>query len=109
MVEHTEGTGADTAPRDADAGAPAGKKKKLKNKAYEARLAELQIELVKFQEWVKEQGLKVVVIFEGRDAAGKGGVIKRITESLSPRICRVVALGTPSDRETAPSGISSAM
>ena len=57
------------------------------------------VELIKLQEWVRLQGLKVAVIFEGRDAAGKGGVIKRITESLNPRICRVVALGTPTERE----------
>lgn len=66
---------------------------------YEKELANLQIELVKLQEWIKHEGLKVVVIFEGRDAAGKGGVIKRITQSLNPRICRVVALGTPTERE----------
>ncbi len=72
---------------------------KIKNKRYEKELANLQIELVKLQEWIKHEGLKVVVLFEGRDAAGKGGVIKRITESLSPRICRVVALGTPTERE----------
>ena len=72
---------------------------KLKKEFYEAELARLQIELVKLQEWVKHSGLKVVVIFEGRDAAGKGGVIKRITESLNPRICRVVALGRPTERE----------
>ena len=95
MVEHTEGT----EMTEAGVGTPAGKKKKLKNKVYEARLAELQIELVKFQEWIKEHGLKVVVVFEGRDAAGKGGVIKRITQSLNPRICHVVALGTPTERE----------
>src|SRR5690606_23731395 len=59
----------------------------------------LQVELVKLQEWIREKQLKVAVIFEGRDAAGKGGVIKRITESLNPRICRVVALGTPTERE----------
>jgi polyphosphate kinase 2 len=76
-------------------GAPA----KLGQKAYERELARLQIELVKLQEWVKHAGLKVVVLFEGRDAAGKGGTIKRITESLNPRICRVVALGTPTERE----------
>ena len=75
------------------------KKHKVKNETYEAELARLQIELVKLQEWVKAEGLKVVVVFEGRDAAGKGGVIKRITESLNPRICRVVALGTPSERD----------
>jgi polyphosphate kinase 2 len=73
--------------------------KKLKRKAYEEELRKLQVELVKLQYWIKEKGLKVVVIFEGRDAAGKGGVIKRITERLNPRICRVEALGTPSDRE----------
>lgn len=66
---------------------------------YEQELRRLQVELVKLHYWVKEKGLKVVVIFEGRDAAGKGGVIKRITESLNPRICRVVALGVPTERE----------
>ena len=66
---------------------------------YEKELSRLQIELVKLQEWVKQEGLRVVVLFEGRDAAGKGGAIKRITESLNPRVCRVVALGTPTDRE----------
>jgi len=75
------------------------KAKKIKNSVYEEELANLQIELVKLQEWIKEKGLKVVCIFEGRDAAGKGGVIKRITQSLNPRICRVVALGTPTERE----------
>lgn len=74
-------------------------KNKIANKEYNEELAKLQIELVKLQEWIKEKGLKVVCIFEGRDAAGKGGVIKRITESLNPRICRVVALGTPTERE----------
>ena len=74
-------------------------KKKLNNKFYENELSKLQIELVKLQEWIKNEGLKVVVIFEGRDAAGKGGVIKRITQRLNPRICRVVALGTPTERE----------
>ena len=66
---------------------------------YEKELSRLQIELVKLQEWVRAEGLRVVVLFEGRDAAGKGGAIKRITESLNPRVCRVVALGTPTDRE----------
>lgn len=74
-------------------------KEKLNNKFYENELSELQIELVKLQEWIKNKRLKVVVIFEGRDAAGKGGVIKRITQRLNPRICRVVALGTPTERE----------
>jgi polyphosphate kinase 2 len=72
---------------------------KIKNKHYEKELAKLQIELVKLQEWIKHEGLRVVVIFEGRDAAGKGGVIKRITQSLSPRIGRVVALPAPTERE----------
>jgi polyphosphate kinase 2 len=73
--------------------------KKLTNKEYLKILGNLQLELVKLQEWIKAQGLKVVVIFEGRDAAGKGGVIKRITEGLNPRICRVVALPAPTERE----------
>ncbi len=66
---------------------------------YEKELARLQVELVKLQEWIRHKSLRVVVLFEGRDAAGKGGAIKRITESLNPRICRVVALGTPTERE----------
>ena len=72
---------------------------KLSKKVYEKELAKLQIELVKLQRWVQHEGLKVVVLFEGRDAAGKGGAIKRISEPLNPRVCRIVALGTPSDRE----------
>jgi len=71
----------------------------LDKKFFEKELERLQIELVKMQEWIKHEGLKVVVIFEGRDAAGKGGVIKRITQSLNPRNCRVVALGTPTEKE----------
>jgi polyphosphate kinase len=74
-------------------------KKKIEKKFYEEELARLQVELVKLEEWIKHEGLKVVIIFEGRDAAGKGGVIKRITESLNPRYCRVEALGTPTERE----------
>ena len=74
-------------------------KKKLTKKVYEKELSRLQVELVKLQEWVKAQKLKVVVIFEGRDAAGKGGVIKRITQCLNPRTARVVALGVPTERE----------
>ncbi len=73
--------------------------KKIDKKSYKKELEKLQIELVKFQHWIKEKELKVVVLFEGRDAAGKGGVIKRITQSLNPRICRVVALGVPTERE----------
>ena len=75
------------------------KKRKIKKKEYESELFKLQLELVKLQEWVKHRGLKVVAIFEGRDAAGKGGVIKRIMQHLSPRICRVVALPAPTERE----------
>jgi polyphosphate kinase 2 len=71
----------------------------LKTKLYEETLSKLQIELVKLQEWIKFKKLKVVVLFEGRDAAGKGGTIKRITESLSPRVTRVAALPAPTDRE----------
>jgi polyphosphate kinase len=73
--------------------------KKIKKADYEPELERLQIELVKLQYWIKHQGLRLVMIFEGRDAAGKGGMIKRISEPLNPRGCRVVALGTPSDRE----------
>jgi polyphosphate kinase 2 len=73
--------------------------KKLKTAVYEAELAKLSIELVKMQEWIKHTGMRVVVVFEGRDAAGKGGAIKCITQSLNPRYCRVVALGTPTERE----------
>ncbi len=72
---------------------------KLRNSVYEGKLRELQIELVKLQEWVKAKGKRVVVIFEGRDAAGKGGVIKRISERLNPRIARIVALGVPTEKE----------
>jgi polyphosphate kinase len=74
-------------------------RKQMKKKDYFDELFRLQVELVKLQEWIKEKQLKVVVIFEGRDAAGKGGVIKRITQVLNPRFCRVVALNTPSERE----------
>jgi len=81
---------------DADAGEGKGK---LKNKMYEKELIRLQTELVKLQYWVKHKGLRVVVLFEGRDAAGKGGAIKRVAEPLNPRGCRVVALGTPTERE----------
>lgn len=72
---------------------------KVSNEVYEAELFRLQTEFVKLQEWVKHSGARVVVVFEGRDAAGKGGTIKRITEYLSPRIARIEALPAPSDRE----------
>lgn len=74
-------------------------KQKLNTKVYEQQLSQLQVELVKLQYWIKHQGLRVVIIFEGRDAAGKGGTIKRIVEPLNPRGCHVIALGTPSDRD----------
>jgi polyphosphate kinase 2 len=75
------------------------KKPELSDASYLKELKLLQIELAKLQEWIKFKALKVVLIFEGRDAAGKGGVIKRITEGLNPRYCRVVALGVPTERE----------
>ena len=75
------------------------KSRRMSRQAFDRELAKLQIELCKLQSWVKEKGLRVVVLFEGRDAAGKGGVIKRITERVSPRVFRVVALPAPSERE----------
>ena len=78
---------------------PTTKSGKILDAVYEKELFNLQLELVKLQEWVKKEGLKVVAIFEGRDAAGKGGVIKRITQHLNPRICRVVALPAPTERQ----------
>src|SRR5918994_1912858 len=74
---------------------------KIKRSTYEAELARLQLELVKLQEYIKEEGLRVVVVLEGRDAAGKGGAIKRIHEAMNPRVCRIAALPAPSDRERA--------
>jgi len=84
---------------DASSGAEASQRQRFRNKAYLLELARLQLELVKLQEWIRQQGLRVVVVFEGRDAAGKGGVIKTITQSLNPRVCRVVALAAPTERE----------
>ena len=74
-------------------------KGKLTPERYEEEMQKLQVELVKLQEWVKNEKKKIVVIFEGRDAAGKGGVIRRITERLNPRVCRVTALGVPTEKE----------
>src|SRR6187200_1204992 len=79
--------------------AKAKKDGRVKRQVYETRMAELNLELVRMQYWVKQQGLKVVLIFEGRDAAGKGGTIKRLTAPLNPRGASVVALLAPSDRE----------
>jgi polyphosphate kinase 2 len=94
--ETKEKAGADTKGHRV---APKGERGKLKNKEFEKQLAKLQNELVKLQLWVKAKGLKVVIVFEGRDAAGKGGVIKRITERVSPRVFRLVALPAPTERE----------
>lgn len=77
----------------------ASKRKKIKSGKYEKELFRLQVEMVKLQEWIKETGERVVIIFEGRDAAGKGGVIKRIMQHLNPRAARVVALPAPTERE----------
>jgi polyphosphate kinase 2 len=86
-----------TPPLEHDSMAP--NKPKLKKSEYDKALADFQVELVKLQKWIQTEGLKVVMIFEGRDAAGKGGAIKRITQSLNPRICRVEALAKPTERE----------
>ena len=75
------------------------KLRKLDNELYEAELLRLQAELVEMQEWLRTEGKRLVVIFEGRDAAGKGGAIKRITEYLSPRIAQIVALPAPTERQ----------
>jgi polyphosphate kinase len=82
-----------------DSGTDNGKDGKLKRKDYDAELRKLQVELCRLQEWVKHKGLRVIILFEGRDAAGKGGTIKAITERVSPRVFRVVALPAPSERE----------
>src|SRR6185369_6263330 len=75
------------------------KRPNLKRKQYEKQLRRLQAELCHLQEWVKREGLRIVVVFEGRDGAGKGGTIKAITERVSPRVFRVAALPAPSDRQ----------
>ena len=77
----------------------AGPRQKLDTETYERELGKLQVELVKLQEWIKHEGKRVAVLFEGRDAAGKGGTIKRITENLNPRVVRIAALPTPGERE----------
>jgi polyphosphate kinase len=90
-VESSEATGA--------SGAVAGPPPKMSRKQFDKEMEKLQVELVKMQEWVKVSGAKICVLFEGRDTAGKGGVIRRITERVSPRVFRVVALSAPTDRE----------
>jgi len=88
-----------TAAKKTAAGAAPEKREKMKNKEYEAHLKKLQGELVKLQLWVQDKGLRIVVVFEGRDTAGKGGVIKAISERVSPRVFRIVALPAPTERE----------
>jgi polyphosphate kinase 2 len=95
----TFGTDAPLPPGGPGAGEPAEAPAKMGRKAYEAELARLQGDLVAMQEWVKASGAKVCIVFEGRDTAGKGGTIKRITERVSPRVFRVVALPAPTERE----------
>jgi len=94
-------TGSDGGPPEhaCDRGEPAATIQGMKRKKYEKRLGELEVELAKLQGWIRDRGLRVVVIFEGRDAAGKGGTIGSITRRLNPRIVRTVALPVPSDRE----------
>jgi polyphosphate kinase 2 len=93
---HDKSSGSAVATQESSSGSAVIR---VDNEVYRNELVRLQVELVKLQEWIKHKGLKVVAVFEGRDAAGKGGVIKRITETLNPRICRVVALGIPTERE----------
>ncbi len=90
--KHAKNSSLETAPSD-------GPSTKLDKKEYESELFKLQVELVKMQEWVKHTGARIVIVFEGRDAAGKGGVIKRILERVSPRVFRLIALPAPTERE----------
>jgi len=107
MADKSKGKGkaetAETSGPLPDMSAPraekSGSHKKLDRETYEDELEKLQMELVRLQEWIKHAGLRVAVIFEGRDAAGKGGTIKRVTEHLNPRSVRIAALGTPTERE----------
>ena len=87
------------ADKESAGGQPRRRRRKIPADVYEAELFRLQTELVKVQEWTRDAGTRIVVVFEGRDAAGKGGTIKRITEYLSPRVVRIAALPAPSDRE----------
>lgn len=103
MAKHKDKTNgqenADSQKEVVEGGSAAAVSPKLSKKLYTQELARLQEELVKLQYWVKAKGLRLVILFEGRDAAGKGGVIKRITERLNPRGCQVVALPSPTERE----------
>ena len=105
-MAHKHGSDLENASPNTNGAAPANgsgrsplKLGKNNDYVYNDELRRLQIELVKLQEWIRQKRLKLVAVFEGRDAAGKGGAIKRITECLNPRVCRVVALGTPTERE----------
>ena len=91
--KHKSGHHADTEPQSAEANAP------MSGKHYDAELKQLHVELVKLQQWVQHAGLKVCIVFEGRDGAGKGGTIKALTERVSPRVFKVVALAAPTERE----------
>ncbi|MDI9406160.1 MAG: polyphosphate kinase 2 [Chitinophagaceae bacterium] len=95
LMDDLRNGGSGPGPEGESSGPPA----RLDRKVYEKELTRLQVELVKMQYWAKATGFRLIVLFEGRDAAGKGGTIKRITEPLNPRGCRVVALGTPSDQQ----------
>jgi polyphosphate kinase len=89
----------DSQTSTADSAGENDRSEKMKRKAYEKELHKLQVQLCHLQDWVKEKGLRIIIIFEGRDAAGKGGTIKAITERVSPRVFRITALPAPSDRE----------
>ena len=95
------GSSAKAARKSGKGAAPAAdqKREKMKNKEYEEHVKKLQGELVKLQLWVQQEGLRIILVFEGRDTAGKGGVIKAITERVSPRVFRIVALPAPTERE----------
>src|SRR5262245_24869360 len=93
MLQRTNGKNSQTSK------ASKASKTKMKRKAYEKEMHKLQVKLCHLQAWVKQEGLRVIIVFEGRDAAGKGGTIKALTERVSPRVFRVVALPAPSDRQ----------
>ena len=98
-LESLDGTDQDIKHPSAFLDAPHSSIQRLNKKLYESELEKLQSDLVRMQYWIKATGFRMIVLFEGRDAAGKGGTIKRLTEPLNPRGCRVVALGTPSDQQ----------
>src|SRR4051812_704526 len=98
MAKEKKGRKDDAASQTRDE-APAPPPAKLTNREYEEQLQHLHVELVKLQQWVQQTGAKICIVFEGRDGAGKGGVIKAITERVSPRVFRVVALPAPTERE----------